>query len=49
MKTNEEIGSEKNFVRSGDVSVCVLCVSVCADFILTAGVFLNQESVQVFT
>jgi hypothetical protein len=47
MKNNEEIGSEKNFVRSGDVSVCVLCV--CADFILTAGVFLNQESVQVFT
>ena len=31
MKNNEEIGSEKNFVRSGDVSVCV-CVCVPISF-----------------
>ena len=27
MKNNEEIGSEKNFVRSGDVCVCE-CVPI---------------------
>ena len=38
MKNNEEIGSEKNFVRSGDVSVlvcnllCVLCKCVPISF-----------------
>jgi len=46
MKNNEEIGSEKNFVRSGDVSVCVLCV---CRFHFNRRCFLNQESVQVFT